>query len=172
MSESQEINQKIIKINTLIFGGGVAGLWLLNKLKQENLSALLLENKALGSGQTICSQGIIHSGVKYALTGKLTKSSQAIKNMPERWQRCLEGEGEIDLASVTVLSESQLMWSAGSLGADLTTFFASKSLASRVCKLEKDHLPEIFADSEFKGSVYQLNEPLHTRPSRICRKQQ
>lgn len=154
------MSQKTIHIDTLVFGGGVAGLWLVNKLKQDNRSVLLLENNALGSGQTICSQGIIHSGVKYALTGKLTKSSQAIKHMPARWQACLEGKGEIDLSSVSVLSQSQLMWSAGSLGADLTTFFASKSLASRVNKLEKNKLPEIFAHQDFHGNVYELNEPV------------
>ena len=154
------MSQKAQRINTLIFGGGVAGLWLLNKVKKQNASVLLLENNALGAGQTIYSQGIIHSGVKYALTGKLTKSSQAIKSMPHIWKACLDGQGEIDLSGVSVLSASQFMWSEGSLGADLTTFFASKSLASRVKKLEAHQLPKIFSHKNFHGGVYELNEPV------------
>lgn len=56
-----------LKTQVAIFGGGVAGLWLLNRLRQKNIDCVLIENKELGGGQTIYSQGIIHSGVKYAL---------------------------------------------------------------------------------------------------------
>jgi len=42
----------------VIFGGGVAGLWLLNRLRREGYDVLLLESRTLGGGQTIASQGI------------------------------------------------------------------------------------------------------------------
>ena len=48
----------------IIFGGGIAGLWLLNRLHNEGYQAILLETEALGGSQTIASQGIIHGGLK------------------------------------------------------------------------------------------------------------
>ena len=154
------MTKAIISVNAVIVGGGVAGLWLFNRLLQLGYSAVLIEKSALGRGQTICSQGIIHSGVKYALTGKLSGSAQQIKAMPELWQQCLSGDGEIDLSVVNVLSQSQYLWSPGSLSADLTTFFASKSLSSRVKKISKEQCPEVFQHQDFKGSLYQLHEPV------------
>ena len=94
-------------IDIAIIGGGVAGLWTLNRLCALGYDAHLFEKTALGSGQTIASQGIIHGGIKYALTGGLTFSKppdSPLLPMPERWTNCLRGEGEIDLRSVTVLS--------------------------------------------------------------------
>ncbi|HCC44093.1 MAG TPA: FAD-binding oxidoreductase, partial [Gammaproteobacteria bacterium] len=53
------------KIDIAILGGGIAGLWLLNLLVSRGYSVVLLEKEALGAGQTIASQGMIHGGVKY-----------------------------------------------------------------------------------------------------------
>lgn len=145
-----------IKLNALIVGGGVAGLWLLNRLRRQGYAAALLESQALGAGQTICSQGIIHGGMKYALTGKLNTASQSIETMPQIWRDCLSGKGIIDLSGTTILSEHQHLWSPGSLTADISAFFASKSLHSRVSKIGT--VPEPFSHPSFKGSVYALNE--------------
>ncbi len=149
-----------MKTQIAIFGGGVAGLWLLNRLRQLNIDCVLIENNQLGSGQTIYSQGIIHSGVKYALTGKLTVSAEAMKAMPDLWRKCLDGEGEIDLSSVAVLSEHQYLWSPGSLAANLAVFLASKNLKSQISGLTKSDYPEVFSAPDFKGSVYMLEEPV------------
>ena len=46
-------------IDVLIFGGGVAGLFCLDKLVREGYNAYLIEKSFLGNGQTACSQGII-----------------------------------------------------------------------------------------------------------------
>ncbi|MDF1622160.1 MAG: FAD-dependent oxidoreductase, partial [Pseudohongiella nitratireducens] len=54
-----------------IVGGGIAGLWLLNRLCLAGYDAILLDKGGLGSGQTLASQGIIHGGLKYALNGIL-----------------------------------------------------------------------------------------------------
>ena len=59
----------ILRVDIAIIGGGIAGLWMLSRLRKRGYSALLIESEALGSGQTICSQGIIHGGVKYSLQG-------------------------------------------------------------------------------------------------------
>src|SRR5262245_14630974 len=81
----------------VILGGGVAGLWLLNRLRAAGYAAVLLERAALGQGQSIASQGMIHGGMKYALGGTLTGASESIADMPAHWQRCLRGEGDVDL---------------------------------------------------------------------------
>ncbi|MFN3402304.1 MAG: FAD-dependent oxidoreductase, partial [Ferrovibrio sp.] len=39
-------------VDVAILGGGIAGLWLLARLKRAGYSALLIEREALGAGQT------------------------------------------------------------------------------------------------------------------------
>jgi glycerol-3-phosphate dehydrogenase len=152
------MNEKTICADVAIFGGGIAGLWLLNRLRTLNYQALLLETNKLGNGQTINSQGIIHGGIKFALTGFLTGSANAVEAMPKRWKNCLEGNGEIDLRSVKILSNDQLLWSTGSLHSEIASFFASKALNSRVQKLSHDQYPPVLQNTAFKGHVYRLEE--------------
>ncbi len=141
-----------------IIGGGIAGLWSLARLRQAGYQAILLEANSLACGQTGASQGIIHGGTKYALTGKLTHSAQSIGAMPQRWQACLDGQGELDLTQAKLLSKHQYLWSNQSLAAKLTGFFASKVMSSRMQRLGKgDHIPP-FNQSNFKGELYQLDE--------------
>ncbi len=99
---------KTVTVDVAIFGGGIAGLWLLNRLRAEGYSALLLESGALGGGQTCKSQGIIHGGMKYALTGSLNADALAVSDMPEIWRACLEGKGEIDLSDVPCYRNSNI----------------------------------------------------------------
>ena len=91
--------------NIVIFGGGIAGLWLLNRMQSEGYDSILFETKSLGGRQTLDSQGIIHGGLKYALRGSVGRDSKNIANMPNRWRQCLSGDGEIDLTDVSVLNE-------------------------------------------------------------------
>ena len=126
------------------FGGGVAGLWLLNRLHSEGYQPLLIETKALGSGQTLASQGIIHGGLKYALSGSLTGAANVIAGMPRRWRHCLTGDGDVDLQGVPVLSNYYYMWSDGNLRSRLKTFLGSKSLVGRVEGVKHDDYPDFF----------------------------
>ena len=103
-----------VQVDVAIFGGGVAGLWTLARLRKAGYNAVLFENGSLGAGQTRYAQGIIHGGTKYALTGKLTGSSEAIAEMPSFWRDCLMGKGELDLTTVKLMSEHQYMWSTAS----------------------------------------------------------
>src|SRR5947207_2050847 len=103
--------QNIVETDIAIIGGGISGLWLLNRLRTIGFSTILLESNALGGGQTSKAQGIIHGGTKYALQGALTPAAQAIADMPATWQRCLQGKGEIDLSNVPVLSHHQYLFS-------------------------------------------------------------
>ncbi|GMR16581.1 MAG: FAD-dependent oxidoreductase [Gammaproteobacteria bacterium] len=159
-SDLDSNNAKQLKVDVVVFGGGVAGLWLLARLLQEGYNALLLENNSLGAGQTRFSQGIIHGGTKYALTGKLTASSESIFAMPQIWRDCLQGKGEVDLSSAMVLSEHQYMWSTPGLLSRLSGFFASRVVRGRMLAVKKNDYPAVFKNKKFKGKVYRLDEPV------------
>jgi glycine/D-amino acid oxidase-like deaminating enzyme len=146
----------VLKVDIVIIGGGVAGLWLLNRAVNAGYNAVLLESDALGSGQTIASQGMIHGGVKYTLSGALSGASEAIADMPEHWHRCMTGEGDVDLRGTRLLSDHFYMWSSQSAVSKVTTFLASKALRGRVQALKKNEYPAVFCDSAFKGSLYKL----------------
>lgn len=149
-----------LKLDVAIFGGGIAGLWTLLRLRQQGYSAILFEAGQLGGGQSVASQGILHSGIKYALTGKQTKASEVIAAMPAIWQSCLAGKGDVDLTDVRVLSENQLLWSTDSLSSKLSGFFARKLMRSRIQAVPSDDFPRPFDDDAFNGDLYRLYEPV------------
>ncbi len=137
----------------VIFGGGVAGLWLLNRLGAEGYRALLLERDKLGGGQSIHSQGIIHGGLKYALHGALSGASRAIADMPRRWRDCIAGRGEVDLSSCRVLSPHFFLWSGIGRGVGLKAFLGSKAVAGKASPVRREEVPPILRG---RGAVYRL----------------
>lgn len=157
-----------MEAEVLIVGGGIAGLWLLAELRAQGRHALLATDE-LGAGQTIASQGIIHGGVKYSLSGKLTDATLAIGDMPRIWREALNGEGAVDLRGVRVLAESQLLWTCGGIGARMTGFFASKAMKSRMDAVPRAAYPELFRQPDFHGSLYRLAEPVLDVPSLLAR---
>jgi glycerol-3-phosphate dehydrogenase len=161
--------ETILETDICILGGGIAGLWLNARLRSEGYSTLLVERQTLGGGQSSKSQGIIHGGTKYALQGKLTGAAEAISGMPERWRKCLAGEGELDLSGARLLSEHHYLWSPGSLIGNLAGFFASKALRGRVDSVRGNELPAVFANPRFKGKVYRLAELVLDVPDVIRR---
>lgn len=140
----------------VIFGGGIAGLWLLNRLRGQGYQAVLLETDKLGSGQTLASQGIIHGGLKYALNGALSNAANVISDMPARWRSALAGEDEIDLRGCRVLSEHYYMWSDSGFRSKLKTFLGSKSLSGRVSAVEPQDYPDFFKAATVLGTLYKL----------------
>ena len=144
------VTSPVLKPDILIFGGGIAGLWLINHLQQRGYQCLLLETGTLGGAQTLASQGIIHGGLKYALGGTLSSESEAIAGMPDRWRQAIDGQGAVDLSGLRVLSETQNLWSAGSV--------ASRMLRGRIEKLKRPDFPSALADRRFKGQVYRLDD--------------
>lgn len=149
---------KDIEVDIAILGGGIAGLWLLNRLRQLGFTAILLESGALGGGQTHKAQGIIHGGIKYALQGMITPATDAIAAMPNLWMKCLEGTGPINLSQVPILSYHQYLWTTGSLASKFAGYFAGLALRGNVKILNKEEYPAIFQREEFRGQVYSLNE--------------
>lgn len=158
-----------LSTDVLIVGGGVAGLWLNARLRRLGYSTLLVDKGVLGGGQSVKSQGIIHGGTKYALSGALTGASEAIADMPRRWREALEGNGELDLTGVRLLSDAHYLWSPGTLTGNLTSFFASKAVRSRVGHVKGGELPPALQDPRFKGKVYRLSELVLDVPSLIQR---
>ncbi|RRW22537.1 FAD-dependent oxidoreductase [Stutzerimonas stutzeri] len=158
-----------LSTDVLIVGGGVAGLWLNARLRRLGFATLLVDKGALGGGQSVKSQGIIHGGTKYALSGALTGASEAIADMPRRWREALEGKGELDLSGVRLLSDAHYLWSPGTLAGNLTSFFASKAVRSRVGQVKGNELPPALQHPKFKGKVYRLSELVLDVPSLIAR---
>ncbi|WP_461517340.1 FAD-dependent oxidoreductase [Porticoccus sp.] len=148
-----------------IIGGGIAGLWLLNRLVNAGYNAVLFEQTALGSDQTVASQGMIHGGIKYTLGGTLTGASEAIADMPDHWRACLSGNGDVDLRGAATLSDCFYLWSSNSALSRMSTFLASKATRGRVNKVGKKDRPALFQHPEFSGSLYQLVDMVLDVPS-------
>lgn len=158
-----------LSTDVLIVGGGIAGLWLNARLRQQGFATVLVERGRLGGGQSLKSQGIIHGGAKYALHGALTGASEAIADMPRRWREALAGNGELDLSGVRILSDAHYLWSPGTLAGNLTSFFASKAVRGRVDQVKGEQLPPALQHPKFKGKVYRLAELVLDVPSLIAR---
>jgi len=153
-------SRRNIEVDIVIMGAGIAGLWMLRRLLQAGYRTVLLESDRIGAGQTRYAQGIIHGGTKYALTGTLSEAAKRLATMPTRWRQCLDGEGELDLGSVKILSEFQYLWSTANLGSRMAGFFASKLMRSRTRPLARNETPELFQHADFNGQVYRLDEPV------------
>ena len=150
----------------LILGGGIAGLWTLRALLSEGYDAVLVETSALGTGQTIASQAILHAGTKYALTGQAAGASKAAGEAATVWRARLRGEpGGPDLSSVRVVSQHTWMFTTPGVASRLTGLAASKALASGPQKVPKDSFPPAFAGAPGGVDVYELDEPVLDLPS-------
>lgn len=126
-----------MELDVLIFGGGAAGLWLLDQLSRRGNSVLLLEAGCLGQGQTVASQGIIHGGLKYTLQGLLTPAAREIRDMPEVWRQSLAGGRAPDLRRTRLRSAVCHLWRSeslrsrlGMLGAKVGLHVAPQELAA------------------------------------------
>lgn len=149
----------ILNVDVAIVGGGIAGLWLLAQLRQRGYGAVLIENAQLGAGQTLCAQGIIHGGAKYALHGQLSDSAKTIAGMPALWRRCLNDADEPDLRAARLLAEHQYLWATRAPTSQLAAFFASQLMQSRMEKVVDDR-PAVLRHPDFRGTVYRLDEPI------------
>ncbi|HVZ93064.1 MAG TPA: FAD-dependent oxidoreductase [Phycisphaerales bacterium] len=144
----------------LILGGGVAGLWILDSLRRAGHDACLVETTALGAGQTGASQGIIHGGLKYTLSGFLSPSAKAIRDMPDLWRECLAGrstEGP-DLSRVALRSPHCYLWRTDSLRSRAGMIGAQLGLRAAALSLELHERPEILRD--VPGTVARVDEPV------------
>ena len=103
-------------VDVLVAGGGAAGLWLLESLLRSGYRAALLEARALGSGQTIGSQGILHGGFKYSFHRSARGSAASVRSQTAVWDACLAGTGLPDLSGVVLRSPACHAWVVGRAG--------------------------------------------------------
>lgn len=143
-------------MDVVIFGGGAAGLWLLDDLTRRGQQAVLLEADALGAGQTVATQGIIHGGLKYTLQGLLTNSATSIREMPALWRECLNGYREPNLRAVRRRSDECFLWRTDSLSSRLGMLGAQFGLRVAPQAVSKDDRPEILRGCP--GAVARLPE--------------
>ncbi len=158
MTVTDETGDATQKVDIVIIGGGIAGLWTLNILRDTGYDAILIDHAALGAGQTLASQGMIHGGMKYNLAGLTSSASETIKGMPARWRACLAGEGTLNLQGTKVLSDVYHMFTDGKLSNQVTAFFGAMAIEGNITSLAKTEFPAVFTNPAFKGSVYQLND--------------
>ncbi|MBL4885830.1 MAG: FAD-dependent oxidoreductase, partial [Planctomycetaceae bacterium] len=143
-------------VDVLIIGGGIAGLWTLDQLRRSGYRAVLVENRALGFGQTITSQGIIHGGLKYSLRGILTASANEIREMPGVWRGCLSGQQSPDLSQAMVRSHSCYLWQTAALSSQAGMFGAQMNLQVKPEAVANSKRPELLQQAP--GNVYRLDE--------------
>ena len=147
-----------VALDVLVFGGGAAGLWTLDVLAARGARVLLVENNALGAGQTIGSQGIIHGGLKYTLQGLLTRSATSIREMPRVWRECLAGEQVPNLKGVRLRSDFCYLWRTETLSSRIGMLGASFGLQVTPDVLPAEKRPDVFAGCP--GTVATLAEPV------------
>ncbi len=152
-------------MEVVIFGGGAAGLWLLDELSRRGRRAVLLEAHALGTGQTVAAQGIIHGGLKYTLGGLLTNSATSIREMPALWRRCLDGQREPNLSNVRRRSNECYLWRTDSLSSRLGMLGAQFGLRVAPQSVSDDDRPEILRGCP--GTVARLPEQVISTVSLI-----
>ena len=100
-----------VRIDTLVFGGGVAGLWTLHELLEAGVDAWLVETRGLGAAQSVQAQGIVHGGGKYALrrVGDV-EAIRHIRAMPARWREHRAGSRRPSLAGAITSSDECWLW--------------------------------------------------------------
>lgn len=143
-------------IDVLIVGGGAAGLWTLDELQRSGYNAWLVEHDALGIGQTIASQGIIHGGLKYTLAGLLNESAETIRDMPALWRGCLAGSNQPDLRRTPVLSECCYLWRTTSVASKVGLVGARAGLRTAAIKIDRTDRPVALASCP--GDVFRIDE--------------
>ncbi|MAJ59139.1 MAG: hypothetical protein CBC48_03525 [bacterium TMED88] len=151
--------------DVVIFGGGIAGLWLLDRLRADGYSVVLLEAGRLGGGQSVASQGIIHGGAKYTLGFGFDGAVRELREMPSVWRSSLEGRSGPDLAKAKLLSQRTHLWIPSQLGGGLIGAFSRLVMRSRVRALPRPDWPEALNQAGGRGAVYALDEVVVDVPS-------
>jgi len=155
-------------VDVLILGGGIAGLWLLDRARAEGYAAMLLEKDALGGGQTMASQGIIHSGLKYRLPGGDDLTLDELADMPARWLASLQGTAGPDLRAARLLSEAFHVWIPPRRGAGLLAGLAQWQLRSRTAAVPSADWPAVFCGSRSGGALFRVDEPVVDVPTVVA----
>ncbi len=148
-----------VNLDLLVLGGGIAGLWIAAAAQRAGYRVALLESRALGAGQTLQSQGIIHAGLKYALLGQVNETAQLISAVAKDWETAMAGRGDVDLRGARVAAEAQYMLVPGGLIATLAGAIGHAALGETIQNLKEPDWPAGLAELGFKGNVIAMHEP-------------
>ena len=151
-AEANPSNPAAMMVDVAIVGGGIAGLWTAWQLEQHGYTVALFEAQALGSGQTLAAQGIIHGGVKYSLAGQLSESTTELADMPERWRSFFAKHPSLEQSAVA--AEACYLFAATGL-ASVSAVMATKGLNAQAKRAEQDRPAALAA---LRGQVYALDE--------------
>jgi len=154
-----------VVVDVAILGGGIAGLWLLDRLVHEGFSAVLFEADRLGAGQSVASQGIIHGGAKYTFGLRLDSAVKGLRAMPRAWRDALEGAHGPDLSRARTLSPRTFMWLPKQIGGGVLGAFSRLVMRSRVSALARADWPDGLRSESAAGAVYALDEIVCDVPS-------
>ena len=143
-----------VRADIVIIGGGIAGLWLLDALHQAGYSAVVLNKGALGQGQSIAAQGIIHGGTKY-FAGDTSVADLA--GMPKRWRASLSGRRRPDLRAAGTLADTMQMWLPPQLGGRLLAGISQKLMRGQMRERSPGDRPAVLPKGR-GGSLFDLDE--------------
>ncbi|MBX7151877.1 FAD-dependent oxidoreductase [bacterium] len=146
------------KCDAAIIGGGIAGLFILDRLKSEGYNAILLEKNSIGYGQTLASQGMIHSGIKYRLDGSDPEISKQLVEVSQRWTDFFSGSVQPDLSSSTVHSTKQYLWTKNVLLDKLALKVVPMFMNKGAHKLPEAEQPPAFKLCGYNNDVYEISE--------------
>jgi glycine/D-amino acid oxidase-like deaminating enzyme len=150
------------RCDVLVIGGGVCGLWTLHALRAAGYDAWLIEKSALGDGQTIASQGILHAGAKYRLPGNAIDAAEAVAEMQSVWEDALRDRDGIPglprLSGTRVIDEWTLLWTMPSLGSRVAAAGASRVMRSKVVRLDRERWPAGFGGGPRGVDVFETSE--------------
>jgi len=152
-----------VKLDTLIIGGGIAGLWTLDRLAGRGFSTGLVESGCLGEGQSISAQGILHGGTKYALSGLVPTGAREVSSMPGRWAQSLDGTSAPDLTKTQVRTSACHLWRTDSVRSIVGMVGAKVGLSVTPSVIEPDDRPAILRSCP--GDVALLPECVIEMPS-------
>lgn len=150
------MNPQAHQFDILIVGAGVTGLWLLDELVNAGYQALLIESTAIGQGQTVCAQGIIHGGLKYTLKGIMTGAADAIRDMPDIWRDCANHKRKPDLSKMRIRSEFCYLWRTNKISSKLGMAGAKVGLRVTPTVIDKKNIPPIL--NQCPGQIFKLDE--------------
>jgi len=154
-----------VKTDIVIVGAGIAGLWTFAELRKRGYDVLLLASGGVGGTQTLAAQGIIHSGLKYALTGKVNKLAHSISAMPDVWLDSLRGEGPVDLTAARMAASSQQLLIPGGLVGSMVSGLTKRMLGRDVYEIPRGDWPVGLPDTGFNGTAIHMSEPVLDIPS-------
>lgn len=143
----------VATLDVIVFGAGVAGLWLANTLQAQGFRVCVIESDAIGAGQSLASQGMIHGGQRYALQGHLTAHANVSAQMPALWEKHLAGECAPDLRGVKRLSEQQYLWPAGTLFDRAAVWAAAQMVNAQTRSIRGEDLPLALRQNGIKSAA-------------------